>query len=130
MKTVLTGFVLVFLFQVILSPCAMAEKPKEEPVEEEEEGFVRGLTSDEIMNLPDLPDEDDETAGMTIDEIIERANQRSRATEGAGVRESEDGTYIVQGDIAMTKEQYEEHMAEWEKQKAELIARGEMKPDK
>jgi len=135
MKTVLTGIVtgivLVFLIQVFLSPCAMAEKPKEQPVEEEEEGYVRGLTSEEIMNLPDLPDEDDETAGMTIDEIIERANQRSRAMEGdGGVHESDDGTYIVQGDIAMTKEQYEEYMAEWKKQEAELIAKGEMKPDK
>ena len=65
------------------------------------------------------------------DEIIERANQRSRAMEGdGGVHESDDGTYIVQGDIAMTKEQYEEYMAEWKKQEAELIAKGEMKPDK
>ena len=47
-----------------------------------------------------------------------------------GVHESDDGTYIVQGDIAMTKEQYEEYMAEWKKQEAELIAKGEMKPDK
>ena len=39
MKTVLTGIVtgivLVFLIQVFLSPCAMAEKPKEQPVEGE-----------------------------------------------------------------------------------------------
>ena len=34
---------------------------------EEEEGYVKGLTAEEIMNLPDIPDdEDDETKDMTI----------------------------------------------------------------
>ena len=33
----------------------------------EEEGYVKGLTAEEIMNLPDMPDEEDEeTKGMTI----------------------------------------------------------------
>ena len=65
---------------------------------------------------------------FTPDEIIERANQRGNANQSE--EGNIDGPYIVQGDIAMTKEEYEEHMAEWEKQKAELIAKGEMQPDK
>ena len=138
------------------------------------------------MNLPDMPDqEDEETAGMTIgksrfisesalwslsttsvllqtnciivnynrnhnhvqlyillpclyhryninvflaDEIIERANHMGRGNHAEV--ENPDGPYIVQGDIAMTKEQYEEHMAEWKVQEAELIAKGIIKPDK
>jgi len=96
--------------------------------EVDEEGYIRGLTSEEIMNLPDMPDEEDEeTAGMNIDQIIEKANQMGGGGEGS--QPLADGTYLV-GDIAMTKEQYEEHMAEWKIQEAELIARGEITPDK
>ena len=84
--------------------------------EVDEEGYIRGLTSEEIMNLPDMPDEEDEeTAGMTIDQITERANQMGGGGEGS--QPLADGTYLV-GDIAMTKEQYEEHMAEWKIQEA------------
>jgi len=127
----LTGIILYVTLLLFPSYAAMAEKPKGAEAEPEldEEGYVRGLTSEEIMNLPPLEDdEDEETAGMTIDEIIERANQRGNANQSE--EGNIDGPYIVQGDIAMTKEEYEEHMAEWEKQKAELIAKGEMQPDK
>merc|ERR1719259_1566252 len=72
-------------------------------------------------------EEDQVTKGMTIDEIIERANQKC---QGGGGRHCEEAPYIVQGDIAMTKEQYEEYMADWKKQEAELIAKGEIKPPK
>ena len=37
----------------------------------DEEGYVKGLTAEEIMNLPDLPDEEDEeTAGLTIGKFV------------------------------------------------------------
>ena len=64
---------------------------------------------------------------LSADQIIERANQMGGGGEGS--QPLADGTYLV-GDIAMTKEQYEEHMAEWKIQEAELIARGEITPDK
>ena len=64
---------------------------------------------------------------LSLDQIIERANQMGR---GQSADAGGDAPYIVQGDIAMTKEQYEEYMAEWKKQEAELIAKGEIKPDK
>merc|ERR1712126_41010 len=121
----------IFLYLLVaISQDAMAEKPQDEHVPEEEEGYVKGLTAEEIMNLPAMPDdEDDETRDMTIDEIIERANQGCRQGPEE-CHEEEGGPYIVQGDIAMTKEQYEEHMADWKKQEAELIAKGEIKPPK
>ena len=66
---------------------------------------------------------------ILTDEIIERAN---KGCHRGAVEErcEEEGPYIVQGDIAMTKEQYEEYMADWKKQEAELIAKGEIKPPK
>lgn len=128
MKFEPTGILLGLSLLVCVA--AMAEAKKEGPVPEEEEDgqYIKGLTAEEIMNLPDISDdEDDETRGMTMDEIIERANQmgQGRSADAGG-----DAPYIVQGDIAMTKEQYEEYMAEWKKQEAELIAKGEIKPDK
>jgi len=126
MKLNLTGISLSLFLLVGL--VAMAEKPKGEP---EEEGYIKGLSSEEIMNLPDMPDEEDEeTANMTIDEIIERANKMGQGSGGARSGAADGSPYIVQGDIAMTKEQYDEYMAEWKKQEAELIAKGEIKPDK
>jgi len=127
MKLELTGILIGLSLLVFVA--AMAEAKKEGQVPEEEDGqYIKGLTAEEIMNLPDISDdEDEETAGMTMDEIIERANQmgQGRSADAGG-----DAPYIVQGDIAMTKEQYEEYMAEWKKQEAELIAKGEIKPDK
>lgn len=137
MNISLAGIILSVILLVTLTHADMAEKPKAEKPKEvasdepevDEEGYERGLTSEEIMNLPDMPDqEDEETAGMTIDEIIERANHMGRGNHAEV--ENPDGPYIVQGDIAMTKEQYEEHMAEWKVQEAELIAKGIIKPDK
>jgi len=136
MKTTAMNFRLAVIsfviFLITLVHVTMADNAKEGAVraESEVEGdYVRGLTSEEIMNLPDMPDEEDpETAGMTIDQIIERANQMGRGSHGH--TQNPDEPYIVQGDIAMTKEQYEEHMAEWKKQEAELIAKGEIKPGK
>jgi len=127
MKLNSTGILLSLFLFAATSTSAMAEKPQEDQVPEEE-GYVKGLTAEEIMNLPDMPDEEDEeTKGMTIDEIIERANQKCK---GGDARHCEEAPYIVQGDIAMTKEQYEEYMADWKKQEAELIAKGEIKPPK
>jgi len=48
---------------------------------------------------------------------------------GGGSQPLADGTYLV-GDFAMTKEQYEDRMAEGKIHEAELIARGEITPDK
>lgn len=124
-----------FLFLVVSNSVrdTMAEKSPdtkpEKEQEDEDEGYdPNALTAEQIMNLPDYePDEDDDTEGMTIDEIMERANQRSDAMYGNSGPQ-EDGTYIVQGDIAMTKEDYEQYMADWKVEEAKLIAEGKINP--
>ena len=93
--------------------------------------LVKGkkLSNDIVFNGTMSDDEPCGTCSLLTDEIIERAN---KGCHRGAVEErcEEEGPYIVQGDIAMTKEQYEEYMADWKKQEAELIAKGEIKPPK
>jgi len=102
----------------------MAEKKPAENDAPEEPDFEAGLTSEQIMNMNFETTEDPETAGMTIDQIIERAS--------GGMRDGDqgEGTYRV-GDIMMTKEDYEAQFGqqpkEGEKQKPGV--KGEKKAD-
>jgi hypothetical protein len=89
------------------------QEDEEDEGEDEDKGLdPNPLMAEEIMNLPDYePGEDEETEGMITNEIIERANQRYDAIHGNSGSQ-EDGTYIVKGDIAMTKEEYEQYTVE------------------